>query len=130
MIKYKPFAFFLTITVLSILAFLASFAVSAYIDGKFETKVPVLSTVEITDAGTFAKYTYEKGEYSSQIPHSSALKNGMNLPVYIDPLSPETAELKDVSSVFVLKFVSVVVFAISLTECIVLYVRYKLKERK
>ncbi len=130
MIKHKPFKFFLILTVLSILAFLSSFAVSAYIDSKFESKIPILSTVEVTSDGTFAKYIYENEEYSSIIPHSSALKDGMSLPVYIDPSSPETAELKDVSSVLVLKFVSGLVFAVSFTECIVLYVRYKLKERK
>ncbi len=130
MFKHKYFTFFLIIAVLSVLVFLSSFVVSAYIDGKFESKVPVLASVEITNEGTFAKYTYENEKYSSQIPYSSALKSGMSLPVYIDPLFPEAAELKDVSSVLVLKFVSILIFAVSFTECIVLYIRYKSKGRK
>ena len=125
MLKYKPFTAFLIVTVIGALMFISSFLVSSSIDREFSSKIPLTATVEITDNNAVAVYEYENSTYRSPLEYSTALKNGLKIPVYIDENSPSEIHFKNITSVYVLKFLSFPIMLVGITGTVISGVKYK-----
>ncbi len=125
MLKYKPFTVFLIITVIGILMFFSSFIVSSSVEREFASKIPLSATVEITDNKAVAVYEYENNTYRAPLEYSSALKNGLKIPVYIDENAPAEIHIKNLTSVYILKFLSFPILFTGIIGMAVSTVKYK-----
>ncbi len=125
MFKYKPFTVFFILSLAAVLTFLSSFLVSSGIDRKFSSKIPILATVELSEENTFAVYEYEKTTYRTPLTYSSALRNGTKMPIYIDKDSPSEIHIKNLTSVYILRFLSLPIFFICIIATAVSFVKYK-----
>ncbi len=125
MFRYKPFTVFFILTLTALVAFLASFLVSSSIDREFSSKISLLATVETENENAFAVYEYENNTYHTQLTYSSALKNGTKIPIYIDADSPSEIYIKNLTSVYLLRFLSIPVFFICIIGTAVSMAKYK-----
>lgn len=125
MLKYKPFTIFLIITFIGVLLFSSSLIVSSAVDSTFESKIPISATVEITDNEAYALYEYENNTYRAPLEYSSALKNGFKIPVYIDENAPSEIHIKNLTSVYILKFLSFPIMFIGIIGTVLSAVKYK-----
>lgn len=125
MLKYKPFTVFSIIAVIGILMFSSSLIVSSSVDSAFASKIPLSATVEITDNKAAAVYEYENNTYSAPLEYSSALKNGLKIPVYIDENSPSEIHIKNLTSVYILKFLSFPIMFVGIISAVISAVKYK-----
>ena len=121
MLKYTPFTIFLIITFIGVLLFSSSLIVSSAVDSTFESKIPISATVEITDNKPVAIYEYE----NAPLEYSSALKNGFKIPVYIDENAPSEIHIKNLTSVYILKFLSFPIMFIGIIGTVLSAVKYK-----
>ncbi len=107
MFKYKPFLIFTVILAVLAITFISSFAVNAVINDKFDNLASSLSVVHLSSGKAFAAYKYDNIEYEAEIPYSSAIREGTMLPVYFDPSTPQNIRLKDLTAVYFLRYVPI-----------------------
>ncbi len=129
MFKYKPFTVFFIISLAAVSVFISSFLISSVIDRNFSSKTAILATVEISDENAFAVYEYENNTYRTPLEYSSALKNGVKMPVYIDKESPSEIHIKNLTSVYIMKFLSLPILFIGIIGMAVTFVKYKMRKK-
>lgn len=129
MLKYKPFIVCLILSLAAVIVFLSSFLVASGIDRKFSSKIPILATVEVSEENAFAVYEYDKNTYRTPLEYSSALRNGAKMPVYIDKESPSEIHIKNLTSVYIMKFLSLPILFIGIIGMAVTFVKYKMRKK-
>lgn len=129
MFKYKPFTVFFIISLAAVSVFISSFLISSVIDRNFSSKTAILATVEISDENAFAVYEYENNTYRTPLEYSSALRNGVKMPVYIDQESPSEIHIKNLTSVYIMKFLSLPILFIGIIGMTVTFVKYKMRKK-
>ncbi len=129
MFKYKPFTVFFIISLASVSVFISSFLISSVIDRNFSSKTAILATVEISGENAFAVYEYENNTYRTPLEYSSALRNGTKMPVYIDHESPSEIHIKNLTSVYIMKFLSLPILFIGIIGMTVTFVKYKMRKK-
>lgn len=129
MFKYKPFTVCLILSLAAVIVFLSSFLVASGIDRKFSSKIPILATVEVSEENAFAVYEYDKNTYRTPLTYSSALKNGTKMPIYIDKDSPSEIHIKNITSVYILRFLSLPILFIGIIGMAVTFVKYKMRKK-
>ena len=129
MFKYKPFTVFFIISLAAISVFISSFLISSVIDRNFSSKTAILATVEISGENAFAVYEYENNTYRTPLEYSSALRNGAKMPVYIDKESPSEIHIKNLTSVYIMKFLSLPILFIGIIGMTVTFVKYKMRKK-
>lgn len=128
MFKYKPFTIFFTITLVSLLMFLSSFLISSSIDRSFSEKENTLASVKLSGENAYAVYKYGEYTYETEIQYSSALKDGIKLPVYFDKDAPEEISLKNLTVVYILRYLSFPLLFTGLIGLCMSFQKYKKKQ--
>lgn len=127
MLKCKPFTVCLVIAVLSLSVFLVSFVAEEIINGNFDNMKSTLAVIETDGVTSYAIYEYGGNTYKCELKYSTALKNGMSFPVYFDPSSPENAQIKDVSVIWVMRYAPL--FVLIPSVCGMVFTFYSFKKR-